>query len=62
MKTSPLCSTGGIHVSLLLSPLKDYFALTVYLGKSKQAAHSLLLVTLLHNKKAIGKAVIPRLF
>jgi ATP-binding cassette subfamily C (CFTR/MRP) protein 1 len=62
MKTSPLCSTGGIHVSLLLSPLKGYFALTVYSGKSKQAAHSLLLVTLLHNKKAIGKAVIPRLF
>ncbi|TVY84949.1 ABC transporter FUM19 [Lachnellula suecica] len=30
--------------------------------KSKQAAHSLLLVTLLHNKKAIGKTVIPRLF
>lgn len=61
MKTSPLCLTGGIRVSL--TPLrKGYLALTVHAGKSKQAAHSLLLVTLLHNKKAIGKAIIPRLF
>ncbi|EAT78337.2 hypothetical protein SNOG_14100 [Parastagonospora nodorum SN15] len=29
--------------------------------KQKEAAHSLLLVSLMHNKRAIGKAILPRL-
>ncbi|PVI05770.1 P-loop containing nucleoside triphosphate hydrolase protein [Periconia macrospinosa] len=30
--------------------------------KHKDAAHSLLLVSMMHNRRAIGKAIIPRLF
>ena len=59
MKVSFHC---GAHVSLTFdrSPLPT--CANLISGKWKHVPNSLVLVTLVHNKKTLGKAVLPRLF